>query len=512
LAARQATEWLQVYANDLASGQYSANQWRSLIRKQRDAVDSLSSDEITRASVLSLVRRCAVQAASLGDDEEALRLAAENLDLVPATTNDLVEASNWATDHQLYPVVFELYAKNRPMFDRSAVLLYGYAFALRGKGDERAAVRVADDAYRLSPLGQTKDAAESLQPRQLEEIAKLRREIAVSLRARGMFEWAAREYQDVIDSLPFDSLDSVSCRSELSIMYGELDRHQDVIDLLGPLIERIAKDDEFRAKVNANQNIGNYIRSWRSRSEYHSALLDLEKHTDGDTEQEAILDKARERMFAAYIANPRDIDVLIKMYRTKGDATWRNRVKGQLVKAKSQSLEPIKQLQLALEPPPHRPRLSSHPADLASVHRGQQSTTCPDFDESTCNTALHAGHLIFTLISFFVLSESAVRHSSWRAPSCCPDGAIRSYADLNPLILLLTLKPENDQRVRQTARSPPWDTVIGLTILQARRRGCAIPNLGSSSIHGISFSAAHFLRPIPNALAMPTKSVLSGTV
>ena len=141
-----------------------------------------------------------------------------------------------------------------------------------------------------------------------------------------------------------------------------------------------------------------------------------------------------------------------------------------------------------------------------------QSTTCPDFDESTCNTALHAGHLIFTLISFFVLSESAVRHSSWRAPSCCPDGAIRSYADLNPLILLLTLKPENDQRVRQTARSPPWDTVIGLTILQARRRGCAIPNLGSSSIHGISFSAAHFLRPIPNALAMPTKSVLSGTV
>ena len=141
-----------------------------------------------------------------------------------------------------------------------------------------------------------------------------------------------------------------------------------------------------------------------------------------------------------------------------------------------------------------------------------QSTTCPDIDESTCNTALHAGHLIFTLISFFVLSESAVRHWSWRAPSCCPDGAIRSYADLNPLILLLTLKPENDQRVRQTARSPPWDTVIGLTILQARRRGCAIPNLGSSSIHGISLPAAHFQRPIPDALGMPSKSVPSCTV
>jgi len=332
-AAQQANEVLQVYANDLASGQYSAEQWRMLVRKQRDALDSLSSDEVTRASVLSFVRICAVHAASLGKKEEAFRLAVENFDLVPATTNDLIEACNWATDNQLYPLVFELFAKNRPMFDRSAVLLYGYAFALRGKGDEEEAVRVADNAFRLSPLGQTKETLEAMQPRELEEIAKMRREIAVSLRARGMFEWAEREYKHVIDSVPIVDKDSVACRSDLSIMLSELGRHQDVIDLLGPLLERIEKDDEFKAEVQADRNLSMYLSGWDSRVEYHKALLDLEKHADDEPGNEAILDRARKRMMSAYISNPRDIDVLIKMYRTKGDQSWRDAVKTQLASA-----------------------------------------------------------------------------------------------------------------------------------------------------------------------------------
>ncbi len=348
LAARQATEWLQVYANDLATGQYSAEEWRSLVRKQRDAVDSLSSEEMTRASILSLVRICAIQAASLGNKEEALRLATENLDLVPATTNDLIEACNWATDNQLYQLVFELYTKNRPMFDRSAILLYGYAFALLSKGDEEEAARVAEDAFRSSPLGQAKDTLEAMQPRELEEIAMVRRGIAVSLRARGMFDWAEREYEHVIDSVPVVDINSVLCRSDLSMMFGELGRHQEVVDLLGPLLERLEKDDEFDAKIKADANIAMYIKGWGARVEYHKALLDLEKYADGDTQDEAILDKARQRMLAAYLANPRDIDVLIKMYKTEGDKAWRAAVKTQLTSAESVRLTTIKNYKNAL--------------------------------------------------------------------------------------------------------------------------------------------------------------------
>ncbi len=367
LAARQATEWLQVYANDLASGEYSAAEWRSLVRKQRDAIDSLSSEEITRASVLSLVRICAVQAVSLGNKAEALRLATENLDLVPATTNDLIEACNWATDNQLYPLVFELYAKNRPMFDRSAVLLYGYAFALRGKGDEEEAVRVADNAFRLSPLGQAEDVLKAMQPRELEEIAKLRREIAVSLRARGMFEWAEREYMHVIDSVPVVDRNSVLCRSDLSIMFGELDRHQDVIDLLGPLIERMEKDDDFKATLNADQNIAAFIKGWGSRVEYHKALLDIKKHAEGDEEDESLLEKARQRMMSAYMANERDIDVLIKMYKTKGDKSWRAAVKSQLSRAESLRISTIKNYKDALARVGLNPQKAQYEAALAEA-------------------------------------------------------------------------------------------------------------------------------------------------
>ena len=348
LSTRQATEWLQVYANDLASGEYSADEWRSLVRKQRDAVDSLSSEEITRESILSLVRICAVQAASSGNEEEALRLATENLDLIPATTNDLIEACTWATDNQLYPLVFGLYAQPRPMFDRSAILLYGYAFALQGKGDEEQAVRVAEDAFRSSPLAQSEDVIKAMQPRELEEIAKLRREIAVSLRARGMFQWAEREYAHVIDAVPIVDRNSVLCRSDLSIMFGELDRHQDVVDLLGPLIDRMEKDDEFKAKLMADQNIAGFIKGWGSRVEYHKALLDIKKHAVGDADDDSFLEKARQRMMAAYIANPRDIDVLIKMYRTQGDKSWRSAVKSQLRAAEGLRLSTIKNYKDAL--------------------------------------------------------------------------------------------------------------------------------------------------------------------
>lgn len=350
LVERQATEWLQVYANDLISGQYSADKWRDLVRKQRDAVDSLASEEITRASVLGLVRICAVRAALMGNRDEGLRLAVENADLVPVTTNDLVEASNWASENQLHAAVVALYAKNRPMFERSSVLLYGYAFALKAEGDADEATRVADKAYQLSSFTGGKDAVTKMQPKEAEEVAKLRREIASSLRERGMFEWAEREFKGVIESISMTNLDSVLCRSDLSIMYGELERHQDVIDLLEPLTERMEKDDEFKAKVTGNPSLASIARRWAARVKYHRALLDLGKVADSETEQEAMNESVRQRMMSAFLGDTRDIDVLIKMYRMDGDEDWRNAVKVQLSRAKQVSMQEIKNLDAMMVP------------------------------------------------------------------------------------------------------------------------------------------------------------------
>lgn len=349
LADRQATEWLQVYADDLAGGQYSADKWRSLVRKQRDVVDSLSSEEVTRESVLGLVRICAERAVSMGNQEEGLRLAIENIDLIPAATTDLIEATNWATANQLPDAVLTLYKKNRPMFERSSVLLYGYAFVLKSKGDEDEATRIADSAYQLSSFINGKEDATKMQPREAEEVAKLRREIATSLRDRGMFEWAEREYRGVIDSMPLADEDSILCRIDLSTMYGELERHQDVVDVVEALIERTEKDDELKAKINGDQRMAARFRGLTARADYHRALIELAKVSEREDGQDEALESVRKQMMSAFLANPADIDVLIKMYRMDGDDDWRAAVKAQVTSAKQISLQRVKSLEDAIQ-------------------------------------------------------------------------------------------------------------------------------------------------------------------
>ena len=347
---RQPADWLRVYAMDLAAGEYSTEQWKQQVRIQRDQLDSVSSAETNRIGVLGLVRVCAVHAAALGKRDEALRLAIENADLVSPTTSDLIEASNWATDNGLHPFVVALQSVNQPMFDNSAVLLYGYANALRVGGDDTEAQEVADLAYEQNPLPRTKEAREKMQPKELEDNAGAHRDIAVTLRERGLFQWAERESRQIIDSLEFDDMGSIVARSDLSRMYEDLQRHQDVIDVLKPLVERMEKDAKFKQKMMSPM-LSRLASSWQPRIDYHTALTTLEEHRDIEDadEKELSLETARKKMLAAFLANQNNIDVLIRMYRTDGDDEWRALVGRLLDQAKRTSEARLKSMESLLK-------------------------------------------------------------------------------------------------------------------------------------------------------------------
>lgn len=329
---RPSADWLRVYSADLANGRYSVKQWRDVIRAQRDAIDALQSTEITRESVLNLVRICAVRALRTGDDAEALRLAMEHSDLVNATTTNLIEACNWAIDNGLHPFVEGLYTKNRPMFERSPILLYSHAHALKVGGNEDEAERLAEAAFQKNPFPDKDDEDKTLQPRELEEKSNLHREIAGKLRERGLFQWAEREYTNIIESMPFDDLNSLVARIELSQMHVDLNRHQALVDLLSPVVDRMNKDAQFRTKLMMHPGLGRFSQRWKSQIDYHSALIALEKEVDDADESEVVREKARKGMMDAFLANQQDIDVLIRMFRTKGDDQWRADVKRLLAK------------------------------------------------------------------------------------------------------------------------------------------------------------------------------------
>ncbi len=184
---RQASQWLRVYAEDLSSGGYSAQRWRELIDRQRQEIDTAATQQSTRPSVLELVRVCATRAARSDQRAEALRLASANLDLIPPTTRDLVDACGWAIDNNLHSFVLELRRHHQRMFDDQPILLYGAAEATKVGGDVAQADQLADRALKINALPQDDQQRARMSPKEIEETAKHIARSARSWKSVGCF-------------------------------------------------------------------------------------------------------------------------------------------------------------------------------------------------------------------------------------------------------------------------------------------------------------------------------------
>jgi tetratricopeptide (TPR) repeat protein len=331
---RQSARWLRVYADDLASGEFSIERWRDLIADQRQQIDTAATDASNRQSVLELVRISAARAAQAGLRDEAIALATEHLDLIPPSTRDLIDACSWAIDQELHPFVIQLQQQHTRMFDQHADLLYATAEAYIATGDAARADQFAAQAARIQPLPSDDQERAKLQPRDIEDIAQSHRTTAGKLRDRGLFHWAEREYRSIIDSMEIDEFPAIAARGELAAMLAELQRHQDVVDVLEPLADRIDKDAALQSKLN---NMMFSVPRVKSDLWYHMAMQLIET---GD------LDAARPLLDRAYQHWPVNIDILITMYRTNGDQEWNQNVQRMLNVATRQSELKVEQARL----------------------------------------------------------------------------------------------------------------------------------------------------------------------
>jgi len=327
--ARQAADWLRVYADDLEKGEYSAAAWSRLIAQQRLAVDEGNDSAATRPAVLELVRVCATRAARAGQIDQALAVASEHLDLIPPRSDELIDACSWAIDNKLHPLVLKLRARHPAPFARHPILLYGAAEAtLAGdmgntNSPTEAATKAADElaiaAAAIDPLPMHgTEAAEAMSPKAIEEIAQRHRETGRSLQSRGLFRWAEREYRHIIDSLPSDAILAANARAELAVMFGELNRHQEVVDALEPIIDRTDKDQAYARRL---QSQALNVARLKSTMMYHKGLAATSKRADQDAAT------ARETLLAALELEPDNVDILIAMYRADGDEEWQKLVR-----------------------------------------------------------------------------------------------------------------------------------------------------------------------------------------
>lgn len=360
---RQAAQWLRVYGEDLRRGGYSAAAWRQLITAQRQGVDEGTDTNASRPMLLELVRVCAQRARDLGRVEEALELASTHLDLISPRSRDLIEACGWAIDNDLHPLVLELQSRHGDAFDRHPILLYGAAEATKVIGDEPAAAELlAARAAALDPLPQPdSEAAEAMSPKSLEERAHRHRETGRELQSRGLFHWAEREFRHIIDSLPLNARAAVSARQDLASMLGELNRHQQVVEVLEPLVRRAEADQQFAQKMEMTR--------LKSMLLYHRGLAAAAQGGG------PALDDARQSLQAALELDKRNIDILIAMYRLDGDQRWQADVRRR-IEAFATMFENLIQMNKAQAQAPARfPNSSGQLADFYNQYAWLISNT-----------------------------------------------------------------------------------------------------------------------------------------
>lgn len=352
---RPATIWLRQYAQDLIDNHYQSSRWREVLSEQidletiraerssnenldpsqtpsnRDAKTesapletaslAIQSDESpSREELLNLVRQCVMRAHQDDQQEEAIALAIEYQDLIDPTIRELTAACSWAIDHQLHQFVLELEKRHSEMFQKHPMLLYGAAEASLEAGEVAQGEERANRALKMNPLPEitsedSQGSAAEPDPRVIEEIARAHRDIATQLARRGRFDWSEQELTQIIDRLPIDSVSAALARSDLALLYADLERHREVADILTPLIDRLEKDATLKQQL-IRLSTFNYS-FVISNAQYHTALAMI---GEGD------LEPARPLLAQAFQRYPVNVDILISMHQLDGDEAWRNLV------------------------------------------------------------------------------------------------------------------------------------------------------------------------------------------
>ena len=367
---RQAAQWLRVYAEDLQTQSYSVQAWRALLKKQRHEIDASASQQASRASVLALVRTCAQRAKALNQRDEAIKLSVENLDLIPPTTRDLVEACNWATDIKLHEFVLQLRDKNKRMFDTDERLLYGAAEALLVGGEKDEAQALAAKALANRPFPKDEEEKEKLTQNESDTLAALHLSLAEELLSRGLFDWAEAEYRCILDGVELTSVTGANTRHSLADMLGELLRNQDAIDVLRPIVDRARKDGVLRDMFNQNRVALEYM---KSQLEFHQAII---AKNEGDAE------KSRQKLKLSYDMYRSNVDVLIEMYRTDGDSDWKRMVNRLVTTQSNTSKARIKNLENQAPMLPQGFDTSRELSRLLNEYAWLVSNTTGDYDQA----------------------------------------------------------------------------------------------------------------------------------
>lgn len=293
---RPGADWLRLYAKTLEDPEPTIPRWEHLIRAEQASLSQGPNDKYNRDIVRDLLRWHVDLLRRLDQRDEALVAMRNTLDLLDGTREQLIDTVDWLMQREAWQVVDEVADRFSHDFESNALLLYRLAECREKQGKSELADETAERALAIQ--------ADEPDPHMV---------VAVSLEDRGLFKWARREYERVMEIGPLGSVSDLGARLMLAEMLHDMSDELPAAQTLQKAVDAMDADPNVMQIVE--RRFYREPGSVRSRMHYFYAQHYL---SVGDRE------KHREHLSEGVKNDPTDADVLIAMYRVPdADAPWR---------------------------------------------------------------------------------------------------------------------------------------------------------------------------------------------
>ena len=291
---RTAVRWIRLFAEYLDDAEATVDQWDQLVREEESEFRE-SEPSTSLAIVRDLMHWQVEMLTRMNHDQEALEVMKRTVTLRNGAPGDLMEAVDWLLAKSAWEVIDELAKQHQQVFEENARLLYRLAEAKLRQGHIDKAQGMAERALSIS-----------------ESTEDFRFDIATLLRDRGLFDWAEREFRQILDAEKKASSQSINSAFWLSEMLHDQQRELAAAEVLAPICERAMSDKNFAKRVERYHHDVKALtsRMYFFRAEHYRMENDVTRQ--------------RQNLQSAIEANATDADVLIAMHRVEtDDDKWR---------------------------------------------------------------------------------------------------------------------------------------------------------------------------------------------
>lgn len=311
---RSAAEWLRVYGRTLIDPIGTLAAWQKLITAEQ-VLQPQSADRSSPAIVRDLFRWQIDHLLKLDRRNEAVAIADKIAAMDIQGEKETEETVEWLIDRKFYAQVEQLAGRYVDKNDGPAMLLYLLAETQRAMGKDAESEQTSKAGFDRSG-----NQAESRNP------------IAERLRDRGQFDWAEREFREVLKLRELGHPFNMYSRFILSEMLHDIQKDRDAAEVLQPLVEELDRNPmlvEFLQRLFRERDTA----SIKSRMHYFRAQDALSRNDFA---------AHKKSLDEAVACDARDVDVLIAMYRLPmADQAWVQQTRGLIDAAASEFLGKI---------------------------------------------------------------------------------------------------------------------------------------------------------------------------